>query len=97
MAMNRIQFQAGLSLPAFLAQFGTDEQCAAGINLATLDWCMRYWQSGYRILVAEFTAKDIASIPVSTDGKFRCHRCKIVAEKDLKEIGLIEEKEARDA
>ena len=75
----------------------TDEQCAAGINLATLDWCMRYWQSGYRILVAEFTAKDIASIPVSTDGKFRCHRCKIVAEKDLKEIGLIEEKEARDA
>ena len=75
----------------------TDEQCAAGINLATLDWCLRYWESGYRILVAEFTAKDIASIPIATDGKFRVHRCEIVAEKDLKEIGLIEEKEARDA
>ena len=75
----------------------TDEQCAAGINLATLDWCMGYWEDGYRILVAEFTAKDIASIPIATDGKFRVHRCEIVAEKDLKEIGLIDEKEARDA
>ena len=70
----------------------TDEQCAAGINLATLDWCMGYWADGYRILVAEFTAKDIASIPIATDGKFRVHRCEIVAEKDLKEIGLVEDK-----
>ena len=29
MAMNRIQFQPGLSLPAFHAQFGTEEQCVA--------------------------------------------------------------------
>jgi hypothetical protein len=27
MAMNRIQFQPGLSLPAFLKQFGTEAQC----------------------------------------------------------------------
>jgi hypothetical protein len=34
-----------------------------------------------------FTAKDIAAIPTS-DGKFRVHKCSIVGEKDLKEIGL---------
>lgn len=37
--------------------------------------------------VAEFTAKDIAAIPVG-DGKFRVSRCKIVGEKDVAEYGL---------
>ena len=71
------------------ANTDTNEHCGAGVNLATLDWVMREWREGYRILVAEFTAKDIASIPTGTDGKFRVFRCKIVGEKDLKEIGLI--------
>ena len=64
------------------------EQCAKGINLATLDWCMKEWKEGYRILIAEFTREDIAAIPIGTDGKFRVFRCKIVGEKDLKEVGL---------
>ena len=68
----------------------TDEtiQCAAGINLATLDWCMKNWNPGYRILIAEFDHEDIAAIPIATDGKFRCHRVKIVGEVDLVKIGL---------
>jgi hypothetical protein len=49
---------------------------------------MKEWQPGYRILLAEFQATDIASIPTGTDGKFRVHRCKIVGEKDLGEIGI---------
>jgi hypothetical protein len=64
------------------------EQCGAGINIATLDWCMKGWREGYRILIVEFTTKDIAAIPIATDGKFRVHRCKVVGEKDLKEIGV---------
>ena len=65
-------------------------QCAAGINLATLDWCMQNWKKERRILIAEFTAKDIAAIPIGSDGKFRVRKCKIVGEKNLKEIGLEE-------
>lgn len=49
---------------------------------------MREWKTGYKILIAEFTAKDIAAIPTATDGKFRVFRCKIVGEKDLKALGL---------
>ena len=67
------------------------QQCGAGINIATLDWCMKEWRKGYRILIVEFTAKDIAAIPIATDGKLRVHRCKVVGEKDLKEIGLIKD------
>ena len=64
------------------------QQCSKGINLATLDWCMKNWKENYRILIAEFTAKDIAAIPIATDGKFRVFRCKIVGEKNLVDIGL---------
>src|SRR3990167_3127586 len=71
----------------------TDElvACGRGINLATLDWCMKEWRPSYRILVMEFTAADIAAIPTATDGKFRVRRCRRVGEKDLKELGLVKE------
>lgn len=41
MAMNRIQFQPGLSLPTFVAQFGTEAQCAAALESAR-------WPQGFR-------------------------------------------------
>ena len=68
-------------------------QCGAGINVATLPWCMREWQQGYRILKLQFTAKDIACIPTATDGKFRLHRCTRVGEVDLVKIGLVKAEE----
>jgi transposase-like protein len=41
MAMNRVQFQPGLSLPAFLRQFGTEEQCEAALERLR-------WPQGFR-------------------------------------------------
>ena len=54
-------------------------QCGAGINLATLPWCLREWRAGHRILVCEFKRDDIAAIPIS-DGKFRVSKAKVVRE-----------------
>jgi len=34
MAMNRVQFQRGLSIPEFLQQFGTEAQCEAALQAA---------------------------------------------------------------
>ena len=34
MAMNRVQFQAGLSMPEFLQRYGTEEQYAAAVQTA---------------------------------------------------------------
>jgi uncharacterized protein YjbI with pentapeptide repeats len=84
-----IKYHKGKKVEVKDANTDESEHCGAGINLATLDWVMREWKEGFKILVAEFTAKDIAAIPTATDGKFRVFRCKIVGEKDLKEIGLI--------
>lgn len=57
--------------------------CGSGINLATLDWCLKEWEPGCTILICEFTAKDIAAIPVATDGKFRVFKCKVIGEKAI--------------
>ena len=85
-----LKYVIGESVEVADANTDVNERCAAGINVATLDWCMREWCKGYRILVVEFTAADIAAIPTATDGKFRLHRCKVVGEKDLSEIGLVQ-------
>ena len=68
-----------------VADANTDpsEACGAGINVATLDWCLANHVRGYRVLIVAFTAADIACIPTCTDGKFRLHRCTVVSEKDI--------------
>jgi uncharacterized protein YjbI with pentapeptide repeats len=73
------------------------EQCAPGISLATLDWVIKEWKPGFKILIAEFTTQEIAAIPISSDGKFRVHSCRIVGEKDLKELGLVKEDPSAEA
>jgi uncharacterized protein YjbI with pentapeptide repeats len=83
-----IKYEIGKEYQVDNADCDNDKDCGYGINLATLDWCMKEWRHGYKILLAEFRATDIASIPTGTDGKFRVHRCKIVGEKDLGEIGM---------
>ena len=84
-----ITYKVGKSYSVKNANCDENAQCAAGISLATLDWCISNWQEGYQILIAEFISKDIASIPTATDGKFRVHKCKIVGKKKLKEIGIL--------
>ena len=81
-----ITYEIGKTYDVADANTEESEQCAAGINLATLDWCLREWRGGYRILVVEFTAADIACVPIGSDGKFRVHRCKIIGEKALADL-----------
>lgn len=75
-----------------------DKECAEGINVGSLEWCKAHFKhtdypKGERIFAVEFDAKeDLAVIPKSTKhhGKFRIHRCKVVEELDLVELGLVE-------
>jgi hypothetical protein len=92
-----INYEIGAEIEEKDACTDETQDCAAGINVATLDWCLRGWQPGYRILIVEFEAKDIACIPLGTDGKFRLFRCKVIEEKklDYEALGLVKkQKEA---
>ena len=92
-----ITYEIGQSYSVSDANTDPLESCAAGINVATLDWCLSNWQPGYRVLLVEFTAADIASIPTCTDGKFRLHRCVVVGEVDLVARGLVPEPQPAEA
>ena len=85
-----IRYDMGQTYDEPRASTDVTEECGAGLHVATLDWCIREWQPGFRILVVEFTATDIACIPTATDGKFRLRRLTVVGEKDLVALGLVE-------
>lgn len=78
-----MKYVIGESVSVDDANCNPDDDCGAGINVATLDWCLKEWREGYRVLLVEFEASDIACIPTASDGKFRLHRCKVVAEKNI--------------
>jgi hypothetical protein len=86
-----VTYEIGKTYKVEDANTNPNELCGSGINVATLDWCMKAWREKWHIFIVEFTAKDIACIPTATDGKIRLHKCKVVGEKDLKEIGLIKD------
>ena len=78
-----ITYEVGKKYEVKDADTDLENECGAGINLATLDWCLKNWKEGYKVLIAEFEAADIACIPNGSDGKFRNFRCEIVGEKEL--------------
>lgn len=67
MAMNRIQFQPGMSLPEFNRSFGSEAQCEQALMAAR-------WPNGWRCpRCAPWRALQ-AGAPVS-HGLFQCQAC----------------------
>ena len=81
---GKLTYRVGETVEA-TANTDSRVDCGAGVNLATLPWCLSNWRSGYRVLVVEFRKADIAAIPVG-DGKFRVGKCKVVREIDQDQI-----------
>jgi transposase-like protein len=68
MAMNCIQFQAGLSLPSFLEQYyGTEAQCEAALELA-------HWHQGFRCPAC--SEADHYLLNGKTHKSFQCKGCR---------------------
>ena len=75
---GKLIYEIGATVEA-KADPNPNRQCAAGLNIATLPWCLANWQPGHRVLIVEFTKKDVAAIPVG-DGKFRVSKLRVVKE-----------------
>ena len=88
---GKLTYTIGATVEAKTCDPDENQQCGAGINIASLPWCCREWRKGLRILLVEFTAKDIVAVPFATDGKFRTRKVKVIKELDLVEFGLIEQ------
>jgi len=83
-----IKYEIGKTVEVSDADENPENQCARGISVSTLDWCMKEWNKGRKILRGTFRVADIACIPTATDGKFRIRKFTPINEVDLKEIGL---------
>jgi hypothetical protein len=68
MAMNRIQFQKGLSLPAFLEQFGTEAQCEDALEKAR-------WPDGFRCPRCDHAAHYL--LRVGAHKTYQCQACRV--------------------
>jgi hypothetical protein len=66
--MNRIQFQPGLSLPAFLTKFGTDEQCADALEASRWPQCFCCPDCGHA---------DYYLLKVGKHKTFQCKCCRL--------------------
>lgn len=66
MKMNRIQFQAGLSLNAFLSSYGTEEQCQAALEKAR-------WPHGFRC--PNCHSDSCCNVRHGRVRIFQCNRC----------------------
>lgn len=67
MAMNRIQFQHGMSLPDFMRKFGSEEQCSQAVKLAR-------WPHGFRCPRCDVSSHYI--VGHGARSLFQCNGCR---------------------
>jgi len=67
--------------------FESDERilCAAGLNVATLQWCLYDNYSADEFIEVEFPVSAIIAIPFATDGKFRVKEFTVLRQIDRAE------------
>jgi hypothetical protein len=78
-----------------------------GLNVATLEWCIRNRDTDSRpiifgkplihdpIIEVEYDPKDIVSIPYASDGKFRVRKLKVLRVLDEKEVKKVSERKIK--
>jgi hypothetical protein len=85
---GKLTYKIGSRVEADKVEADPMIHCGEGVNVATLPWCLREWQDGWRILLVEFDKADLACIPTATDGKFRVKAVDVIEEVQLDFVKL---------
>jgi hypothetical protein len=72
-----LEYANNAELSVALANTDSNQECAEGINVATLAWVLKNYRPDYLVKVIHHASKDIACIPTATDGKYRLFRCRV--------------------
>jgi len=93
---GNIEYKVGKVLEETNYNTSELDDCGAGLNVATLEWCIRNNTSASNVYIeVEFDPKDIVSIPYTTDGKFRVSKLKVLRILDSKEIEACRNREIK--
>lgn len=72
------------------------EDCGAGLNVATLEWCIKNNDKKDAVYIeVEFKPEDIVSIPLQSDGKFRVKKLKVVRKLKPEEVEACRNREVK--
>jgi len=83
---NSIEYKLGKLIKVKDANTDRHNDCAVGINVGTLEWCVKWAtfeshqtaQNKPKLLIVHFKIKDVACIPTNSDGKLRLYQCRPV-------------------
>ena len=85
---KKLTYKVGKVITEKDCNFDEFEQCGAGLNVATIEWCLRETSQDLdrTYIEIEFDPKDIVAIPWGTDGKFRVSKLKVLRKLTKKEL-----------
>ena len=87
---TRLDYSIGNKVSVPNANTDRRELCAAGVNVAYLEYIFNNHRDDTIVLV-EFYGEDVAAVPYASDGKFRLHRCTVIRDVTEEVKRFIEE------
>lgn len=83
---NAILYEPGKDYEEKGAVTDASKDCAAGINVASVEWCQKEMSADHRAFAFEFDSVDVAAIPTANAGKLRVFKCRCIEELDRKKF-----------
>ena len=77
---NKIKYEVGKTYTEKDCNDNEYENCGAGLNVATIFWCLKETvnDNDVELIECQFKVSDIVAIPYWTDGKFRVSKLKVI-------------------